>query len=88
MVEFEIAAVCEVMYVLLCFYVDQGLLTYIRKLKGAPKGELRILLLGLDNAGKTTILKILANEDVSHISPTQVKGLGCWWTCWCRCYGH
>jgi ADP-ribosylation factor-like protein 3 len=48
-----------------------GLLSYIRKLKGTPKGELRILLLGLDNAGKTTILKLLANEDISHISPTQ-----------------
>lgn len=33
---------------------------------------MRILLLGLDNAGKTTILKALASEDVSHIQPTQV----------------
>ncbi|KAL1449948.1 hypothetical protein WDU94_002415, partial [Cyamophila willieti] len=33
--------------------------------------ELRILLLGLDNAGKTTILKKLASEDISHITPTQ-----------------
>uniref|UniRef100_A0AAF5DNN4 ADP-ribosylation factor-like protein 3 n=1 Tax=Strongyloides stercoralis TaxID=6248 RepID=A0AAF5DNN4_STRER len=33
--------------------------------------ELRILLLGLDNAGKTTVLKKLASEDVSHITPTQ-----------------
>jgi len=32
---------------------------------------MRILLLGLDNAGKTTILKALASEDVSHITPTQ-----------------
>lgn len=27
--------------------------------------ELRILVLGLDNAGKTTILKALSNEDIS-----------------------
>lgn len=32
---------------------------------------MRILLLGLDNAGKTTLLKALASEDVSHITPTQ-----------------
>lgn len=28
-------------------------------------------MLGLDNAGKTTILKTLTDEDVSHIMPTQ-----------------
>ena len=33
--------------------------------------EARILVLGLDNAGKTTILKTLTDEDVSHIMPTQ-----------------
>ena len=33
--------------------------------------EVRILLLGLDNAGKTTLLKQLASEDISHITPTQ-----------------
>uniref|UniRef100_A0A1I8BAV9 ADP-ribosylation factor-like protein 3 n=1 Tax=Meloidogyne hapla TaxID=6305 RepID=A0A1I8BAV9_MELHA len=27
--------------------------------------------MGLDNAGKTTILKKLASEDVTHITPTQ-----------------
>ena len=32
---------------------------------------MRILLLGLDNAGKTTILKSLASEDISTITPTQ-----------------
>ncbi|RZB73454.1 Arf domain containing protein, partial [Asbolus verrucosus] len=36
----------------------------------APERELRLLLLGLDNAGKTTILKTLASEDVTHITPT------------------
>ncbi|XP_077803577.1 ADP-ribosylation factor-like protein 3 isoform X3 [Macaca mulatta] len=48
-----------------------GLLSILRKLKSAPDQELRILLLGLDNAGKTTLLKQLASEDISHITPTQ-----------------
>ncbi|XP_013397138.1 ADP-ribosylation factor-like protein 3 [Lingula anatina] len=48
-----------------------GLLSLLRKLKSSPDKELRILLLGLDNAGKTTILKHLASEDISHIMPTQ-----------------
>lgn len=51
----------------------QGLLSLLRKLKATPDKELRILLLGLDNAGKTTLLKSLASEDVSHITPTQVR---------------
>jgi ADP-ribosylation factor-like protein 3 len=28
-------------------------------------------VLGLDNSGKTTILKKLSDEDISHIMPTQ-----------------
>lgn len=52
----------------------QGLLSIIRKLKGGgPAKEVRILLLGLDNAGKTTILKSLADEDITTITPTQVR---------------
>lgn len=46
-----------------------GLLTIIRKNK-AKSREMRVLFLGLDNAGKTTILKKLNNEDISGISPT------------------
>lgn len=42
----------------------------MRKLRAAPERELRLLLLGLDNAGKTTILKTLASEDIAHITPT------------------
>ncbi|XP_066185457.1 LOW QUALITY PROTEIN: ADP-ribosylation factor-like protein 3 [Sylvia atricapilla] len=49
----------------------QGLLSVIQKLKGSPEQELRIVLLGLDNAGKTTLLKRLASEEVSTITPTQ-----------------
>eukprot|EP00794_Sanderia_malayensis_P005738 gene5738-6441_t len=48
-----------------------GLLSMIRKLKNRDVQDMRILLLGLDNAGKTTILKALASEDISHITPTQ-----------------
>ncbi len=41
----------------------------IRKIKKTEK-ELKILVLGLDNAGKTTILKSLSNENINDISPT------------------
>lgn len=50
----------------------QGLLSVIEKLKGTTEREVRIVLLGLDNAGKTTLLKSLASEDVNTITPTQV----------------
>ncbi|KHN71247.1 ADP-ribosylation factor-like protein 3 [Toxocara canis] len=50
---------------------NNGLLGILRKFKSQPGKELRILLLGLDNAGKTTILKNLASEDIAHITPTQ-----------------
>lgn len=45
-------------------------MSILRKLRAAPEKELRLLLLGLDNAGKTTILKILAAEDITNITPT------------------
>lgn len=47
-----------------------GLLSLLRKLKKTNK-EIRLLLLGLDNAGKTSILRKLAKEDISHTMPTQ-----------------
>lgn len=50
----------------------QGLLSLLKKLKSSSSKELKILFLGLDNAGKTTILKFMANEDIQHITPTQV----------------
>ncbi|PIL36617.1 hypothetical protein GSI_00306 [Ganoderma sinense ZZ0214-1] len=46
-----------------------GLLTIIRKNRRKEK-EMRILFLGLDNAGKTTILKKLNGEDIMGVSPT------------------
>jgi len=47
-----------------------GLLDILKNLKSGSS-ELRILLLGLDNAGKTTILKSLSKEDPTNIMPTQ-----------------
>ncbi|KAI5959555.1 uncharacterized protein KGF55_005199 [Candida pseudojiufengensis] len=46
-----------------------GLLTIIRKQKLKDK-EIRILTLGLDNSGKTTIIKKILNKDINKISPT------------------
>lgn len=40
----------------------------MRKLRSTPEKEIRILLLGLDNAGKTTLLKQLASEEVTHVN--------------------
>lgn len=46
-----------------------GLLKILKKTKEKEK-EMRLLILGLDNAGKTTILKKFNGEDISQISPT------------------
>ena len=46
-----------------------GLLTILKKMKQKEK-EVRLLMLGLDNAGKTTILKKFNGEDIDTISPT------------------
>ncbi len=46
-----------------------GLLKIIRKLKRKNR-EMRLLVLGLDNAGKTTLLKRLKGEDTAEVSPT------------------
>ncbi|CAG9127922.1 ADP-ribosylation factor-like protein 2 [Plutella xylostella] len=46
-----------------------GFLTMLKKLRQKEK-EMRILMLGLDNAGKTTILKRFNGEPIDTISPT------------------
>jgi ADP-ribosylation factor-like protein 3 len=50
-----------------------GLLSLLRKLRKQPSRELRILILGLDNAGKTTVLRVLASEqdEIKNTTPTQ-----------------
>ncbi|KAL8728037.1 MAG: hypothetical protein Q9181_005483 [Wetmoreana brouardii] len=45
------------------------MLSILRKARLKDK-EMRILMLGLDNAGKTTVVKKLMNEDVNTVSPT------------------
>jgi len=45
------------------------MLSIMRKARLKDK-EMRILMLGLDNAGKTTIVKRIMNEDVTTVSPT------------------
>lgn len=47
-----------------------GLLSLLQKLKRSDN-EARILVLGLDNSGKTTILKRLSDEEISQVTPTQ-----------------
>jgi len=46
-----------------------GLMTVLKKMKQKEK-EMRILILGLDNAGKTTILKKYNGEPTNTIEPT------------------
>ena len=46
-----------------------GLHTILKKMKEKEK-ELRLLMLGLDNAGKTTVVKKFNGEDIDLISPT------------------
>ena len=46
-----------------------GLLHILKKLKQKEK-EVRLLFLGLDNAGKTTIVRRFNGDDISGIFPT------------------
>lgn len=51
----------------------QGLLQLLKSLRKSQEREVRILLLGLDNAGKTTMLRKLATEDPTQTTPTLVS---------------
>jgi len=48
-------------------------MSLIQILKNYKKSgtEAKILILGLDNAGKTTILKQISNEEITSIEPTK-----------------
>eukprot|EP01067_Filipodium_phascolosomae_P004203 Filipodium_phascolosomae@DN2737_c1_g1_i23.p1 len=46
-----------------------GFLSILRKIKRKEK-EMRILFLGLDNAGKTTIVSRIIDGDITDIAPT------------------
>jgi ADP-ribosylation factor-like protein 3 len=46
-------------------------LKHINYFKTQSDNEARLLVLGLDNSGKTTILKKLSDEDITQIMPTQ-----------------
>ena len=54
---------------LLVALCEMGLLKIIRKVKRREK-EMRLLMLGLDNAGKTTILMRFIDEPIEGIPPT------------------
>jgi ADP-ribosylation factor-like protein 2 len=45
------------------------LLTVIRKQRRKER-EVRVLILGLDNSGKTTFLRRINGEDTSQVAPT------------------
>ena len=47
----------------------QGLLTILKKQKQKER-EVRLLMLGLDNAGKTTVVKKFNGQDIDLIPPT------------------
>ncbi len=47
-----------------------GLLDLLRKMH-KKENDAKLLVLGLDNAGKTTLLKLLSSENPSETSPTQ-----------------
>lgn len=47
-----------------------GILDYLMKIRPRSR-HAGILMLGLDNSGKTSILKQLSDEDITHVTPTQ-----------------
>ena len=52
------------------------MISILKKLKEKEK-EVRLLMLGLDNAGKTTILKKFNGEDINEIAPTLGENTSC-----------
>ena len=48
-----------------------GLLKYLKQMRNKSKNEKKLLVLGLDNAGKTTILKSISEENIKTVKPTE-----------------
>jgi ADP-ribosylation factor-like protein 2 len=58
---------------------NMGLLRFLRKLKLKEK-EMRILFLGLDNAGKSSVIKAFMHQSIDDLSPTlgfEIKTVEC-----------
>jgi ADP-ribosylation factor-like protein 2 len=61
------------------YFFVMGLLRFLRKLKLKEK-EMRILFLGLDNAGKSSVIKAFIGESIDDLSPTlgfEIKTVEC-----------
>ena len=48
-----------------------GLLKFLKQMKSKGNTQKKLLVLGLDNAGKTTILKSISEENIKTVKPTQ-----------------
>ncbi|KAJ3110661.1 ADP-ribosylation factor protein 3, partial [Physocladia obscura] len=52
-------------------FMADSLFSLLRRFRRDKDKQVRFLILGLDNAGKTSILKRLAQEDITNAKPTQ-----------------
>ena len=48
-----------------------GLLKFLKQMRSKSNEEKKLLVLGLDNAGKTTILKAISEENIKTVKPTE-----------------
>lgn len=53
------------------FSSGAGFLSSLLSKKTGPTKIVKLCVLGLDNAGKTTILKAMSNEELQYVMPTQ-----------------
>ena len=44
--------------------------SWFKKASAKPTKTIKMCVLGLDNAGKTTILKALLDEEIQYVMPT------------------